>query len=362
MKKISSRSAPDRAKGWGCTMLGAALLACGMCFLLAPIAAAESRDAQEVASHAKKPRVAFVSNGIASFWTIASAGAQAAAKEFNVDVDIRLPAQGASDQQRIVEDLLARGIDGLAIAPADPDNQAALLEEAARRTRMITHDSDAPKSPRLCYVGMDNYAGGRMCGKLVKEALPQGGEVMIFIGRLEQDNAKARRQGVIDELLDRPANAKNFDPPGKLLKGDKYTILDTRTDQFDRARAKQNAEDAIAAYPNLACMVGLFAYNPPLMLDAVRQAGKLGAIKLVAFDEDDATLAGIIEGSIHGTVVQNPYRYGYDSVRILAALARGDQTVLPPKGFLDIPARQIRKDNVETFRAELKKNLAAGGG
>ncbi|MCC7293061.1 MAG: sugar-binding protein [Phycisphaerales bacterium] len=362
MKKISRRSAPDRARGRSCTMLGAALLACGSCFSLAPIAAAESRDAQDGASQAKRPRVAFVSNGIASFWTIASAGAKAAAKEFDVDVDIRLPAQGASDQQRIVEDLLARGIDGLAIAPADPDNQSALLEEAARRTRMITHDSDAPKSPRLCYVGMDNYAGGRMCGKLVKEALPQGGEVLIFIGRLEQDNAKARRQGVIDELLDRPVSAKNYDPPGKLLKGEKYTILDTRTDQFDRARAKQNAEDAIAAYPNLACMVGLFAYNPPLMLDAVRQAGKLGTIKLVAFDEDDATLTGIIEGSIHGTVVQNPYRYGYDSVRILAALARGDQTVLPPKGFLDIPARQIRKDNVESFRAELKKNLAAGGG
>ena len=54
------------------------------------------------------------------------------------------------------------------------------------------------------YVGMDNYRAGRMAGALVKEALPEGGNVVIFIGRLEQDNSKRRRQGTIDEILDRP--------------------------------------------------------------------------------------------------------------------------------------------------------------
>ncbi len=53
------------------------------------------------------------------------------------------------------------------------------------------------------YIGMDNYAAGRACGELVKQALPDGGEVMLFIGRLEQDNSKYRRQGVIDVLMDR---------------------------------------------------------------------------------------------------------------------------------------------------------------
>ena len=50
---------------------------------------------------------------------------------------------------------------------------------------------------------MSNYDAGRLCGKLVKEALPKGGKIMIFIGRLEQDNAKLRRQGVIDEIAGR---------------------------------------------------------------------------------------------------------------------------------------------------------------
>jgi ribose transport system substrate-binding protein len=185
--------------------------------------------------------------------------------------------------------------------------------------------------------------------------MPEGGTVMIFVGRLGQANARLRRQGVIDELLDRSEDAKRYDEPGKgELKGSKYTILDTRTDQFDFVKAKSLAQDAIAKHPDLGCMVGLFAYNPPKILEAVKEADKLGKIKIVAFDEADETLQGIKDGHIYGTIVQNPYKYGFESVRVLAALARGDKSVLPKEGFLDIPAREIKKDNVDKFWDELK--------
>src|SRR5205814_10500878 len=117
--------------------------------------------------------------------------------------------------------------------------------------------------------------------------------------------------------------------PGRRREGTKYVILDTRTDGFDRAKAKQLAQDAMTSNPDLGCMVGLFAYNPPICLDAIRDAGKLGKIKIVAFDENGDTLQGIKDGHIAGTIVQNPYMYGHESVRILAALARGDESVLP---------------------------------
>lgn len=142
---------------------------------------------------------------------------------------------------------------------------------------------------------------------------------------------------------------------------EKYTVIDTRTDGFDFNRAKAQAEDAIAAYSQLDCMVGLFAYNPPMILEAVRDAKKLNRIKIVAFDEDDVTLQGIIDGEIYGTVVQNPYKYGYESVRVLAGLVRGDSSVLPEGGFLDIPARQIRQDNAQAFRDELKSLMDDSG-
>jgi ribose transport system substrate-binding protein len=310
---------------------------------------------------AAKPKIAYVCNGVASFWTIAKVGAEKAGADLGAQVSVHMPAEGITDQKRIIEDLVVRGIDGIAVSPIDPANQTDLLNTVAKQTRLITHDSDAPQSDRLVYIGMDNYAAGRLCGQLVKEALPDGGTIMIFIGRLEQDNSKRRRQGVIDEILGRPHNPANFDPPGAVLKSDKYTILGTLTDQFDRVKGKANAEDTLSKHPDIGCMVGLFAYNPPLMLEALKQAGKLGKVKVVAFDEDDNTLQGIKAGHVHGTVVQNPYMYGYKSVEVLLALHKDDKTVVPASKFIDIPARQIRKDTVEAFWDDLKAKLGKGG-
>ncbi|MCI0458227.1 MAG: substrate-binding domain-containing protein [Gemmataceae bacterium] len=310
-----------------------------------------------------KPTVAFVTNQVASFWNIAEKGANDAAADpkINVNVVVRMPSQATpEDQKRVVQELLARGdIKGIAISPLKPEVQGDLLDDIAARTNgnLITHDSDAPDSKRLCYVGMDNYDAGRMCGQLVKKALPDGGEVMLFIGRLGQANARLRRQGVIDEILGRKHNPKNDDPIEGVLKGNGYTILGTEQDGGDNDKARAKAQEAITNHKKLACMVGLFAYNPPILLDEVRRADKLKKIKIVGFDEDDATLKGIVDGELVGTVVQDPYRYGYESVRILASLVRGDRSVLPKDGVFVIPARSIEPANVQEFWAELKQKL-----
>jgi ABC-type sugar transport system substrate-binding protein len=221
-----------------------------------------------------RPTVAYITNGVDPFWTIAAAGAKAAGNEFNVNVLLRFPANGVGDQKQMIQDLLVQDdVTGLAISPINPENQAELLDQVGATKHYITHDSDAPKTNRLAYIGMENYQAGRLAGELIKEAMPDGGTVMIFVGRLGQLNAEQRRQGVIDELLDREFDPERRDPNEK-LKGDKYTILGTRTDDFDQAKAKQNAQDAIAKYPDLGCMVGLFAYNPPQCLQAVQEAGR----------------------------------------------------------------------------------------
>ncbi|MCA8997483.1 MAG: sugar-binding protein [Planctomycetaceae bacterium] len=304
----------------------------------------------------ERPHVAYVTNGIASFWVIAEAGAKKAGEDLQCDVDVLMPPDGVADQKRMLEEALARGIDGIAVSPIDPENQTDILNTCAENTNLITHDSDAPKSDRICYVGMSNYTAGRMCGELVKDALPDGGSVMIFVGRLEQENARLRRQGLIDELLDRPVDPdREMDPADGVIEGEKYSILGTRTDGFNFSNAKAVAEDALAAYPDLGCMVGLFAYNPPYMLEALKGADKLGKVQLVGFDEADETLQAIEDGHCYGTVVQNPYEYGYQSVKILAGLARDDESVLPEGGFLDVPARKITKENVTEFWSRLKE-------
>jgi ribose transport system substrate-binding protein len=101
-------------------------------------------------------------------------------------------------------------------------------------------------------------------------------------------------------------------------------------------------------------MVGLFEYNPPFILDALKSAGKLGQITVVGFDENDRTLEEIASGNCVGTVVQNPYMYGYKSVEILNKLIKGEK-VESKDGFVDIPARKITKENVEAFRKSLKE-------
>ena len=305
-----------------------------------------------------KPHVAYVTNGVDSFWVIAEAGAKAGGKEYNADVEVLMPSEGVAHQKRMVEDLLVRGIDGIAVSPIDAENETSLINEAAAKTNVITQDSDAPKSNRLMYIGMDNYDAGRMVGQLVKEAIPGGGKIAIFVGRLEQDNARLRRQGVIDEVMGRSHDRTRFDPPGGELKAGKFTIVATLTDQFDRARAKSNCEDMLSLHPDLACVVGLFAYNTPMCLEALRSQQKLGKVKVAAFDEQAETLQAIKDGNCQGTVVQDPFKYGVESVRVLAALARGDQTVIPANKYLDVPARQIRKDNVDAFWTDLKQKLA----
>lgn len=304
-----------------------------------------------------RPTVAYVTNGIAAFWVVAKKGAEDAAKDSDVELLVRMPPKGVGDQKRMVQELLARGVDAIAISPIDPDNQADLLDEIARNSILITQDSDAPHSKRRCYVGMDNYSAGRLCGQLVKEAIPEGGSVMLFVGRLEQLNARQRRQGIIDELLDRSNDPTRYDPPGP-QKSDTYTVLDTRTDQFDFGKAKSLAQDALAAHPDLKCMVGLFSYNAPKCLEAVKEAGKLAQVKIVGFDEERETLQGIVDGQIFGTIVQNPYQYGYDSVRIMSALVRKQDAALPDDGVCNIPARQIRPDNVRAFWDELNRLTA----
>ena len=303
------------------------------------------------------PRFAYVTNGAASFWVIAEAGVGKAAAELGVRATVHMPTEGISSQKAIIEDLLSRGVDGIAIAPIDPANQASLLNEAANKTILITQDSDAPGTQRRVFIGIDNYLAGRLCGQLVKEALPDGGKLMVFIGRLEQDNAKRRRQGLIDELMGREFNPARYDPPGEPIQNERYQILGTLTDQFDRAKGKANCEDAFSRYPDLQAIVGLFAYNVPLCLEAMKQSGTLGRIKVVSFDEDDATLQGIKDGFVYGTVVQDPYRYGYESIRVLAALHRGENSVVPASGIIEVPARQIRADHVDAFWGELNSRL-----
>jgi ribose transport system substrate-binding protein len=293
----------------------------------------------------KSYKVAFVTNNASDYWTIARKGTEKAAAEMpNVSVEFKIDPDGtAAEQQRIVDDLLAKGIDGFAISPVDPANQTSMLNKAASQTLVMTQDSDAPNSNRACYIGTDNVAAGRQAGELVKEALPGGGKIMVFVGMLDAANAQQRYQGLKEAL-----------------QGSNVQIVDVRTDNADRVRAKSNAADTLVSQQDIAGMVGLWAYNGPAILSAIRDAGKIGKVKIVCFDEDDETLSGIKEGAIYATVVQQPFEFGYRSIQMMVKILGGDRSMIPEGKQIFIPTKQIKRDNVEAFTTDLNKLRGRG--
>ncbi len=308
--------------------------------------------AGNVVASGQKPKIAIVSNNAEDFWTICEAGAKKGAEEFKADLFFRKPAQGTADEQReIIDDLMSQGVNGLAISVNDPTNQKNFLNRIADKIPLVTQDNDAPESKRLCYIGTNNYEAGLAAGKLVKEALPDGGIIAIFVGKPDPLNAKERRQGVLDEL----AGDKNARGP----KYGKYTLFDTFYDNVSQDEAKEKVSTALVQLQKEAnvCFVGLWAYNPPAILSGVKDANKLGKVKIVGFDEMPATLQGIKDGYIQGTIVQQPYQFGYQSVKLLTELAHGDKSHVPASGIMDVPFLVIKKDSVEKFQADLNKML-----
>jgi len=285
-----------------------------------------------------KHKLAFVTNNASEFWTIARKGTEKAAKEIpDIQVDFRIPAGGtAAEQQSIIDDLLANGVKGIAISPVDPKNQTGMLNRVAEQALVVTQDSDAPDSNRMCYIGTDNVAAGRQAGQLLKEALPQGGKIMIFVGVLDAANAQQRYQGLKEAIA-----------------GSNITIIDVRTDNTDRVRAKSNASDTIVNNPDIAGMVGLWSYNGPAILSAVKEANKVDKIKIVAFDEEDETLNGVKDGAIYATVVQQPFEFGYQSMALMAKVLNGDKSQIPASKQIFVPTLAIKKADVEEFTKKI---------
>lgn len=296
-------------------------------------------------SGAKKLRLAFVTNNASDFWTIARKGTEKAAAELpNAEIEFKINPDGtAAEQQRVVDDLLAKGVDGMAISPVDPKNQEQMINNAAKQALVFTQDSDATTSQRACYIGTDNEAAGKQAGELVKEALPQGGNIMVFVGLLDAQNAQERYRGL-----------------QKALEGTNIKILDVRTDNTDRVRAKSNAADTLVKYPDIAAMVGLWSYNGPAILSALKDAGKTGKVKIIAFDEEDDTLAGIKEGAIFATVVQQPFEFGYQSMLLLSKVLGGDKSAIPANKQIFVPTLAIKQAEVEAFTAKINKLRGRG--
>jgi ribose transport system substrate-binding protein len=288
---------------------------------------------------ADKPMLAFVVNGASDFWKAAEAGVKKAQAELpDFDMQLKYPEQSSvAIQQRLMEDLVTAGVKGIMVSAVDPKTSTDSLNKIASQTALFTTDSDAPNTNRIAYIGSSNVDAGKQAAEIAKAAMPKGGKCIGFVGLLGADNAKERIQGMKDGLV-----------------GTNIQLIDVRGDDIDQTRAKKNVEDALVASPDVTCMVGFYSYNTPRIYEALREAGKLGQITVVGFDDDPITLGGVKEGTIAGTVVQQPFLWAYQGMKLMAAYVKGDKSGIPAGKLIIIPTKIIGKADVDAYAASLK--------
>jgi ribose transport system substrate-binding protein len=318
-----------------------------------------------------KPKVAFVSNNAYDFWTFAQKGAEKAAEEEDVELEFKKPHESKVDvQQEIIDSLINRGFKGIAVSPNEPKNAVAYYKNKVHpKVALVMADNDLPDSAaRRCYIGTHNYRAGRGAGELVKKAFPKGAKLAIFVGSNEATNAIERRQGLLDVLSGIDPNQKEMDKKTpidavNLDLGNGYTLMITNNDEGKVKKCQDDAQDFLIQNPTVDCLVGLWEYNPPALLRAVRNSKNKSKPLIVAFDENVDTLKGIRTGEVVGTIVQDPYQFGYQSIKVLAQLARGKDDVLKTwpeitaNQSIFVPHKTVEKAGLDDFEKYVKDIL-----
>lgn len=303
----------------------------------------------------EKPVVALLVSGSTPYWKLTTSGAKAAAARYNVDLRIEQP-EGAESLEQQTQALLALDLDhvnGVAFSPVDPEGVTRLINTLAQQTLVVTLDADAPLSMRQCHIGTSNVAAGRLCARLVEEAVPDGGKVAVLLANLTKSTNIDRKTAFEKSL------GRDEDAPLAAEEPSKYTLLEPLVDDGDDEKCRQLIKDCLAANPDVACFVALNARQGPLLLEVLKEQDLLGKIKLVTFDEADETLKGIEDGHIFATIAQNPYMYGFETIRRLASLCRGEKDEVPIAGggTIHVTAEAIRRENLDDFRKRLRERL-----
>jgi ribose transport system substrate-binding protein len=307
-----------------------------------------------------KPRIIFVTNSNADWWTAVEKGMKDAAAELNVDAEMRRNEGSVQGQIRILKDVLSLpDVEGVAVSviEAKAEGVASAMRELRKAGKIvIAIDSDGAADSREAYIGTDNRAAGRIAGKVAAALRPKGGPVVVFVGSKEAANAIDRRESFF-------AGA-----------GDAFTELETFTDGGDKNRAAVNVRTAITKYPEMGVMLGIWSYNAPAIAQEINKFAELRAkVTVITFDLDERAVDQLANGWIDATVCQNPYDIGFKGVKLLKAKIQKDQKTINemlPGGATTIETgvrvilpkadSRVKVDNVMTIE-EMKKWLTSKG-
>ncbi len=265
------------------------------------------------------------------FWVAVEAGARAAGRDLGVEVIWNGPVSETEyDRQiQIVDSLIARRVDGLALAATERKALVGSIDRAMALGIPVTvFDSGVDSTNYTCYLATNNYEAGQIGARTLAGLIGGRGQVAVVMHAPGSFSTMDREQGFDDVMK------KEF--PG-------IRIVARQFGMSDRARSRAAAENILAANPQLD---GLFASTEPsssgaaLALKARALGGK---VKFVAFDFSDSMIEDLKGGTIHAMVVQDPFRMGYEAVKTLVDKLNG---TTPPKR-IDLSARVVAKAGLD---------------
>jgi ribose transport system substrate-binding protein len=267
-----------------------------------------------LAKDAKDIVVAVIPKVAVPFFDDCNTGAGNAAKALGVQYQWVVPqnTQGAT-QVKIVEDLISKKVDGIAISVNEPKSVEGVIKQAvAAGVKVLTYDSDSPKSVRSMYIGTNNEAAGHTMGESMAKALGGKGEVAIVTGQLGANNLNERIAGI-----------------KKALAGTGIKIIATEGTDDDLAKAVSVDEALLRGHPNLKGIFGVSQVGGPSVAKVLATkefAAKKSSLKVFAFDDLPDTIKGVKEGFIEGIMVQRPITMGKLAVEHLVAQINGTET------------------------------------
>ena len=186
----------------------------------------------------------------------------------------------------------------------------------------------------------------------MREAISDGGQVVVLVANLTKNNILERKQG-LEERLAEPASSEDEASPA-------YEIVEVLSDMGDPSRCREQLAEALDEHPDMDCVVGLNSYHGGPIVETLKQRDLLGKIKVVAFDTVEETLAGVEQGHIIATIAQDPYQYGYQAVRQLLhnhELSGHQLPLIGLRSTVNIDTQPLYAADVDRFRKQCKERL-----
>jgi ribose transport system substrate-binding protein len=287
------------------------------------------------AKDVKDLKIAVIPKVAVPFFDDCNNGAKEAAAKLGVNYQWVVPqnTQG-STQVRILEDLISKKVDGIAISVNEPKSvEAAIKKAVANGIKVVTFDSDSAKSGRSMYIGTINSAAGETMGESMAKAIGGEGEVAIVTGQLGAANLNERITGIKKSLSKYP----------------KIKVVATEGTEDDLAKAVSTTESLFRGHPALKGIFGVSQVGGPAVSKVMATkefSSKKGAVKVFAFDDLPDTVKGVKEGYIQGIMVQRPVTMGRLSVEHLVNQITGKETA--PKD-VDTGVNVVTIDNLGSY-------------